>query len=101
MAVGVKRELSSDWSIAISGIAGPEGGSEEKPVGLVYIAIAGPENYTYTIKKITGKTPSENAEIILKKIEVSTDTDENPNIFFKTVKKHIEKSKKADNFIIQ
>ena len=52
MAVGVKRELSSDWSIAISGIAGPEGGSEEKPVGLVYIAIAGPENYTYTIKKI-------------------------------------------------
>ena len=56
---------------------------------------------TYTVKKITGKTPSENAEIILKKIEVSADTEESPNIFFKTVKKHIEKSKKADNFIIQ
>lgn len=36
----VLRRFSSDYSIAVSGIAGPSGGSEEKPVGTVWIAIA-------------------------------------------------------------
>ena len=35
MAINAKQELNSDWSIAISGIAGPSGGNKEKPVGLV------------------------------------------------------------------
>ncbi len=52
MAINVKEKLNSDWSIAISGIAGPSGGSKEKPVGLVYIAIAGPDNNITNIKKI-------------------------------------------------
>lgn len=38
MAVGVAKNTGSDTSLAITGIAGPEGGTEEKPVGLVYIA---------------------------------------------------------------
>ena len=37
MAQGVKRKFKSDVGIAVSGIAGPGGGSHEKPVGLVYI----------------------------------------------------------------
>jgi nicotinamide-nucleotide amidase len=51
MAKGVKQSLSSDWGIAITGIAGPGGGTEVKPVGLVYIGLACPdgnvESYEY------------------------------------------------------
>ena len=52
MAINAKEKLNSDWSIAISGIAGPSGGNKEKPVGLVYISIAGPNDYITNIKKI-------------------------------------------------
>ena len=51
MAINVKEKLGADWAIAISGIAGPNGGSQDKPVGLVYISISGPNNYVTTIKK--------------------------------------------------
>ena len=40
MAEGVRRLTGSDFSVATSGIAGPGGGSEEKPVGLVWIGVS-------------------------------------------------------------
>ncbi len=56
MAINVKEKLGADWAIAISGIAGPKGGSQEKPVGLVYISITGPNKHITNIKKLFNST---------------------------------------------
>jgi nicotinamide-nucleotide amidase len=45
MAKGIQENTGSDISLAVTGIAGPGGGSPDKPVGLVYIALAGQESY--------------------------------------------------------
>ena len=42
MSLGIRNLLNSSVGVAITGIAGPDGGSEEKPVGLVYIAVTTP-----------------------------------------------------------
>ncbi len=40
MAEGVRDRLGTDWGLSITGVAGPDGGSKEKPVGLVYVGLS-------------------------------------------------------------
>jgi nicotinamide-nucleotide amidase len=62
MAEGVRAKLKADYSIATSGIAGPDGGTEEKPVGTVWIAVSTPEK-TIAKKFLIGKDRERNVRI--------------------------------------
>jgi nicotinamide-nucleotide amidase len=51
----VKKQFQSDWGLSVTGIAGPSGGTAEKPVGLVYLGIATPDQETYQVELRLGE----------------------------------------------
>jgi PncC family amidohydrolase len=46
MAAGARAVTGSDYALAVSGVAGPDGGTPDKPVGLVFVACSGPRRTT-------------------------------------------------------
>jgi nicotinamide-nucleotide amidase len=55
MAAGVQKQLKTSWGLSITGIAGPSGGTETKPVGLVYIGIACPDGTIESVEYRLGE----------------------------------------------
>ncbi len=59
MATGARAAMGADYALAVSGVAGPGGGTAGKPVGLVYVACAGPRR----MKVVRGLYPGDRASV--------------------------------------
>ncbi|MBI4442889.1 MAG: competence/damage-inducible protein A [Acidobacteria bacterium] len=55
LAEGIRLKTGSTYGLGITGIAGPTGGTPQKPVGLVYVALAGPESTQVLERKYLGE----------------------------------------------
>ena len=65
MANGVRKLADADYGVSTTGIAGPTGGTKDKPVGLVYFAVADKDNTT-VIKALLGDAEDNSREGIRK-----------------------------------
>lgn len=54
MAEGARRLYRSDWAVSTTGVAGPDGGTPEKPVGLVWMAVAATDRTVAFYRKFSG-----------------------------------------------
>ncbi|MFP4458351.1 MAG: competence/damage-inducible protein A [Candidatus Zixiibacteriota bacterium] len=70
MAKGAREKFGTDYAISTTGIAGPEGGTDEKPVGLVYVAVAHAEGvycrrYNFNNTRQVNRIRSKSAALFL------------------------------------
>ena len=76
MAQGVRRITGADYAVSTTGVAGPDGGTPEKPVGTVWIAVAGPNGaeakrflFSRTRERTIGKASVTALEMLLKAVQ--------------------------------
>lgn len=67
MAEGVKKLSNADIAVSLTGIAGPTGGTEEKPVGLVFMGVCANEK-TYAVKLMLGGVNIVNSRDYIRKL---------------------------------
>jgi PncC family amidohydrolase len=70
MLIGIKEMASSDYAIAVSGVAGPTGGTKEKPIGRVYLGILTPKGISIELYNFDGDREEIQAEATSRAIEI-------------------------------
>ena len=65
MAAGARRLMRADVAVSVTGIAGPGGGSDEKPVGLVWFGLAAPDRVRSEKKFFQGDRASVRAQAVV------------------------------------
>jgi len=73
MASGALRHSNADYAIAVTGVAGPGGGSEEKPVGTVWIALASSDQLVARLCRFDGDRAAVRAATLETAIEMLLD----------------------------
>lgn len=74
MAEGAMKNANSNISVAVTGIAGPDGGTKEKPVGLVYICVKNGNNYTVEKNIFSGNRHAVRTQTVVRALDMVKNT---------------------------
>lgn len=70
MAEGARQQSGADWAVAVSGVAGPGGGTPNKPVGMVCFAWSGPLGVSHDIQYFAGERAAVRRQTVCHALQV-------------------------------